>query len=133
MRLRNRRLGVTYIEIVVAMTFVLICAATLADSLTFSNQMIDYNQRRVLVQAALESNIDECRSTCLTALPADGTTTSNFTLGGSRTVTITRVVAKVSGKNLAQIHFTATWPEARGSRSFTDSMSFEIYLRGPDA
>ena len=114
------------------MTFVLICAATLADSLTFSNQMIDYSQRRVLVQSALESNIDECRSTCLTSLPSDGTTTSNFTLGGSRTVTVTRVVAKVSGKNLALIQFTATWPETRGTRSFTDSMSFELYMRGPD-
>jgi type II secretory pathway pseudopilin PulG len=131
--LRKRKRGVTYIEIVVAMSFVLICTATLADSISFSTQMIDYNQRRVQVQAALQSTIDECKTNCLTALPGDGTGTYSFTIGGSRTVTVTRTYTRVSGKNLTQLQVSATWPETRGSRNFDDTMSFEVYLRGPDA
>lgn len=133
MRLRNRRRGVTYIEIVVAMSFMLICTATLTNSLSFSTQMIDYSQRRVLVQAALQSAIDEMKSGTLASLPADGTANSTFTLPGSRTVTVTRTFTKVVGKNITRVQISASWPEVRGTRSFNDTISFEVYLRGPDA
>jgi type II secretory pathway pseudopilin PulG len=131
-RLRNRRRGVTYIEIVVAMSFVLICTATLTNSLSFSTQMIDYSQRRVLVQANLQSTIDEIKSGALTALPSDGTSNYTFTLPGSRTVTVTRTFTREVGKNITRIQISASWPEVRGTRSFNDTMSFELYLRGPD-
>jgi hypothetical protein len=111
----------------------LICTATLTNSLTFSTTMIDYSQRRVLVQAALQSAIDEIKSGTLASLPADGTANSNFTLPGSRIVTVTRTFTKVVGKNITRVQISASWPEVRGTRSFNDTMSFEVYLRGPDA
>lgn len=123
----------TYIEIVVAMSFVLICTASLADSLTFSTQMIDYSQRRVLIQAALQSTVDEVKTSCLTALPGDSIVNSSFVIGGSRTVLVTRKLTAVTGKNITKLQVVALWPETRGSRSFTDTMLFEVYLRGPDA
>lgn len=132
MRLRNRKRGITYIEVVVASAFVGICAATLADSLAFSLKTIGYVQRRTIVQTALESTIDEAKGNCLTALPTDGTTTSSFTLSGNRTVTVTQTFTRVTGKNLSLLQLSASWPEVRGSRSFNDTMTFEVYLRGPD-
>ena len=115
------------------MAFVVICTATLTSSLTFSTTTIDYTQRRVLIQAALRSSIDEIKTNCLSALPPDATSTSSITIGASKTVTITRSLTKMSGKNVTQVVVTATWPESKGSRNFTDSMTFEVYLRGPDA
>ena len=115
-----------------ASAFVAICAATLADSLTFSLKTIGYVQRRTIVQTTLQSIVDETRSSVLTALPGDGTTTSTFTLSGSRTVTVTKVFAKVSGRNITQFRLTASWPETRGRGTVTDTMTFEIYLRGPE-
>ena len=133
MRLRSRRRGVTYIEVIVAMAFVGICTATLVDSVAFSTAMIGYSERRAVIQSSLQSMIDEIRSGALSALPTSGTSNSTFVVSGSRTVSVSVVSTPVSGKNVAQIVVTATWPEARGTRSFTDSMSFELYVRGPDA
>ncbi|MEI7986313.1 MAG: hypothetical protein WCI55_11865 [Armatimonadota bacterium] len=130
--MRNRRRGVTYIEIVVAMSFVLICTATLTNSLSFSTQMIDYSQRRVLVQANLQSSIDEIKSVALSSLPSNGTSNYTFTLPGSRTVTVTKTLTREVGKNITRLQISASWPEVRGTRQFNDSMSFELYLRGPD-
>lgn len=115
------------------MAFVLICTATLTSSLTFSTETIDYTQRRVLIQAALRSSIDEIKTNCLSSLPADGTTTSTITVSASKTVTITKTLTQISGKNVTQVVVTATWPESKGSRTFNDTMTFEVYLRGPDA
>ena len=115
------------------MSFVLICTASLADSLTFSTEMIDYSQRRVLIQAALQSTVDEVKTSCLTALPIDATVNSSFVIGGSRTVLVSRRTTVVVGKNITKLQVSAQWPESRGSRNFTDTMIFEVYLRGPDA
>jgi hypothetical protein len=114
------------------MSFVLICTASLADSLTFSTEMIDYYQRRAIVQTTLQSAIDEVKSGAMTALPSNASSNSTFTLPGSRTVTVNKTIAQVIGKNVTRLQMTATWPEARGTRSFTDTMTFEVYLRGPD-
>jgi hypothetical protein len=115
------------------MAFVAICTATLADSLTFSTELIDYSQRRVLVQSNLQSAIDEIKAGTLTSLPADSNVNTNFTLPGSRVVTVNKRTTKVVGKNLTLLQMTATWPEVRGTRAFTDTMYFEVYLKGPDA
>lgn len=76
--------------------------------------------------------VDEYRSACLTSLPNDGTYTASWTISGNRTVTVTQIVTKVTGKNMTRIQLTASWPEIRGSRAFNDTMSFECYMRGPD-
>ncbi len=94
--------------------------------------MIDYSQRRVLVQANLQSTIDEIKSGALSSLPIDGTSNYTFTLPGSRTVTVTRTFTKVVGKNITRVQISASWPEVRGTRKFNDTMTFELYLRGPD-
>ncbi|MEI8281995.1 MAG: hypothetical protein WCG75_06300 [Armatimonadota bacterium] len=130
--MRNRKRGITFIEIVVAMSFVLICTATLADSIVFSTETIDYNQRRVIIQASLQSTIDEVKTSCLTALPIDSTVNTNITIQNGKTVIISRVLTAVSGKNVTRLQVAAQWPESRGSRNFTDTMTFEVYLRGPD-
>ena len=133
MGLRNRHRGITYVEVMVAMAFVGVCTATLADSLAFSTSMIGYSERRASVQVRLQSIIDEAKSGALTVLPANGTNTNSVTVFGSRTATITTTYAQVVGKNLTKLTVSATWPERRGTRNFTDTMSFEVYLRGPDA
>ncbi len=133
MSLRNRKRGITYIEIVVAMAFVAVCTASLADSIAFSTSMIGYSQRRAYVQVALQSSIDEARSGAITALPLDSTTSASLPLPGSRTATIATTLTQVVGKNLTLLQVSATWPESRGTRDFTDTMSFAVYMRGPDA
>jgi hypothetical protein len=116
----------------VAMAFVAVCTASLADSLSFSTSMISYNQRRAIVQNNLQSAIDELKAAALTALPSDGTTNNSFTISGSRTVSVTATFTRVGAKNLTQLVISASWPETRGTRSFNDTMSFEVYMRGPD-
>ncbi len=115
-----------------ASAFVAICAATLADSLRFSLNTISYVQRRTIIQANLQSVIDSTKVSALTALPSDGTTNSSFTVSGSRTVSVTKTLAQVTGQNLTKLTVSASWPETRGSRFFNDSMTFEVYLRGPE-
>ena len=51
---------------------------------------------------------------------------------GGKTVTWTQSLTQVPGKNMTHMQVSASWPETRGSRTFTDSMSFDTYLRGPD-
>ncbi len=114
------------------MSFVLICTATLADSIMFSTETIDYNQRRVIIQAALQSTIDEVKASCLTALPIDGTVNTTITIQNGKTVNISRVLTAVTGKNVTRLQVAAQWPESKGSRNFTDIMTLEVYLRGPD-
>ncbi|MBI1334820.1 MAG: hypothetical protein GC165_18290 [Armatimonadetes bacterium] len=132
MRVRNRKRGVTYVEVVVASAFLAACAATVADSLAFSMRNISYAQRRSIIQAYVQSVVDATRSSTLTALPADSTSTTTVTLVRSRTVTITKKLTQVTGLNLTLLQVSATWQESRGSRFFTDSLTYEVYLRGPD-
>jgi hypothetical protein len=116
----------------VATAFVGICAGTLADSVLLSNSTISYVQRRALVQARLQSSIDEVRSGALVVLPSDSTSNFTFTLPGSRLVTVTKTLTKISGKNITKLVLSASWPESKGSRNFNDNMSLELYVRGPD-
>ena len=132
MRLRNRKRGVTYIEVIVAMAFVGVCTASLADSLSFSTSMIGYNQRRAIIQTKLQSAIDELKTSALSNLPSNGSANFSFSLSGSRTVSVTETFTRVATKNLTQLVISASWPETRGTRSFNDTMSFEVYMRGPD-
>lgn len=132
MRLRKRKRGVTYVEVVVATAFVGICAATLLDSVNLSLQSIAYTQRRSIVFRSMQGAIDEVRSQALTALPTNGTSNGVLTLGG-KTVNIATVISKVSSRNVVKVVSTATWPESRGSRFFTDTLTLECYVKGPDA
>ncbi len=116
----------------VAMAFVGVCTASLADSIAFSTAMIGYSQRRALVQATLQSSIDEVKSSALTSLPLDASNSAALPLPGGRTATINTTLTRVVGKNITRYQISASWPESRGTRNFTDTMSFEVYVRGPD-
>ncbi len=130
--MRRRKRGITYVEVVVAIAFLGICSATLADSLNFSLQTIAYTQRRSVILRALQGSVDEIKANALTALPGDATNNGSVTMGG-RTITISQTTAKVTGMNVTKVTATATWPEVKGSRFYTDTMTLECYVRGPDA
>lgn len=125
----SRRRGITYTEVLVATIFLGVCTASVLDGLQSSTDSLKLAQRRQFVLNTMQGELEESRYSLETTTPVTGTTTRDFAIPNGGTATITRTIAVVSGKNLATVVLTTTWPERRASRDYTESATLELTVK----
>lgn len=130
-RLRRQR-GVTLAEVLVATSFLGVCAASLVNSATQSDVMMAKVERRIVALQALKSALERQRTTARTTALTDQVQTTNVTLPGNRSVQIRIEIVTGAYPKTAKLTGYARWREFSGDRGYTDELSLETYVLNPE-
>lgn len=128
---RRRVSGATLIEILIAVTFLAICAAVILQTVTASSGNSSYAFRRQQVLSALQSRIETVRGTSNSSSITAGTSSTNVAVPGiAEPVTlVTTIASRETSLTLWDVTVTGTWPEQRGSRVWNDSATLRTVVR----
>jgi type II secretory pathway pseudopilin PulG len=122
----------SFVEVLVATVFIGTCAAVITDSLGSSLQGISRMERRMLALNIVKSEIEQRIRSAKNGGLSTGTFTSTQLLPGRASCSITVRVLDGGSNEWDRIEVTATWPERKGSRNYTELLRYETIVRTPN-
>lgn len=128
----RRSRGTTLTEVLVAAAFLGVCSAALTDIAQQAVTNIARTERRAVALAALQNRLEVETQGAQATSTLPSTITTNATLPGGKVCVITTTPKWSSFSGVAQIVGTATWPESKGDRNYTETITIETYVRCPD-
>lgn len=132
MRCLRRQRGTTLAEILVAAAFLGVCSAALTDTAQQAVANIARTERRAVALAALQNRLEVETQGAQATSTLPNIITTNVTLPGGKPCEITTSPKWSSYSGVAQIVGTATWPESKGTRDYSETITIETYVRCPD-
>lgn len=128
---RRTRAGVTLMEILIAVTFLAICAVAILDVVMVADTQGSYALRRTQVLSTLQNQIETARGKAAAGTLTGGTTTSLLTIPGiPSTVTVTTTITlRSTSRTLWDVSTSATWMEQAKSRTWTDTATLVSLIK----
>ncbi len=128
----RRRKGFTLIELLACLTFLSLAVYPMLSCITWSIKTALRTQDQMWVEGVVLDKIESERATALSSALTTGTTTSTSTpTGMSAVVTLTTVIALVSGyTDLYSVQVTATWTDALMNGNLS-TVTITTYMRAP--
>ncbi|MDH4388496.1 MAG: type II secretion system protein [Fimbriimonas sp.] len=128
----RRQRGNSLAEILVAAAFLGVCSAALTDTAQQAVANIARTERRAVALAALQNRLEVATQNAQSSTSLPSVVTYNADLPGRRICVIKISPAWSAYTGVAQIVGTATWPESKGSRNYSETITIETYVRCPD-
>lgn len=122
----------SFVEVLVATVFIGTCAAVITDSLGVSLQGIARMERRMAILSIMKTQMESVIRSARTASPIAGTTTSTPSIPGGNNAWVQTVVGDEGSPLWDRIQITATWPERKGNRTYTETMRYITFVRTPN-
>ncbi|MEI7576652.1 MAG: hypothetical protein WCK51_07150 [Armatimonadota bacterium] len=119
-------------EVLVAAAFLGVCSAALTDTAEQAVGNIARTERRAVALAALQDRLEVTTQTAQTSTTLPSVITTNATLPGGKTCVVKTTPTWSSYSGVALIVGTASWPESKGPRNYTETITIETYVRCPD-
>ena len=115
-----------------AAAFLGICSAALTDTAQQAVSNIARTERRAVALAGLQDRLEVTTQTAQGTSTLPSITSVNVTLPGGKICVVKTTPTWSAYPGVAKIVGTAKWEEDKGSRSYTESITIETYVRCPD-
>jgi type II secretory pathway pseudopilin PulG len=131
-RKNHFRRAVTLVEILVATVFLGICGAAVTDTIGTSLTQIARMERRAVALNLVKNELEYWTAYNQRLNMGVETRTRTELLPGNVTCTLTTLTSDDPSTTYDRFTVTASWPERKGSRNYTEQLRLQTEVRSPN-
>lgn len=131
-RKNHFRRAVTLVEILVATVFLGICGAAVTDTIGTSLTQIARMERRAVALNLVKNELEYWTAYSQRQSVVQETRSRTEILPGNVNCTLTTLTADDGSATIEGFTVTATWPERKGARNYTETLQMRTEVRSPN-